>query len=176
MTNIGRIGTQSEEVEQWFIDAFKYIKKIYGLKKSFEIRSNYIVSNSEYNINDGDEFIEGDIKDLVQDFNTELPNTGISPHFGQMRIACEKKCMLDKCTICLSELNLAKSFNQVGLEIIKKKDKTIVCKDCGKEFVFTVGEQEFYAEKGFQKTCSKYRLFCFGVVSNRYSMCTLFLH
>ena len=32
----------------------------------------------------------------------------------------------------------------------ERKDKTIVCKDCGKEFVFTVGEQEFYAEKGFQ--------------------------
>ncbi len=32
----------------------------------------------------------------------------------------------------------------------ERHDKTIVCKDCGKEFVFTVGEQEFYAEKGFQ--------------------------
>ena len=30
------------------------------------------------------------------------------------------------------------------------QDKTIVCKDCGAEFVFTAGEQEFYAEKGFQ--------------------------
>ena len=30
------------------------------------------------------------------------------------------------------------------------EDKTLVCKDCGAEFVFTVGEQEFYAEKGFQ--------------------------
>ncbi|MEG0022006.1 MAG: zinc-ribbon domain-containing protein [Bacilli bacterium] len=29
------------------------------------------------------------------------------------------------------------------------KDKTIVCKDCGEEFVFTVRDQEFYAEKGF---------------------------
>lgn len=28
-------------------------------------------------------------------------------------------------------------------------DKTIICKDCGKEFIFTIGEQEFYAEKGF---------------------------
>lgn len=28
-------------------------------------------------------------------------------------------------------------------------DKTLVCKDCGKEFVFTEGEQQFYAEKGF---------------------------
>ncbi len=29
------------------------------------------------------------------------------------------------------------------------EDKTLVCKDCGKEFVWTVGEQEFYQEKGF---------------------------
>ena len=29
------------------------------------------------------------------------------------------------------------------------QDKTLVCKDCGCEFVFTAGEQEFYAEKGF---------------------------
>ena len=30
------------------------------------------------------------------------------------------------------------------------QDKTLTCRDCGKEFVFTAGEQEFYAEKGFQ--------------------------
>ena len=30
------------------------------------------------------------------------------------------------------------------------EDKTLVCKDCGKEFIFTAGEQEFYAEKGFE--------------------------
>lgn len=30
------------------------------------------------------------------------------------------------------------------------EDKTFICKDCGEEFIFTVGEQEFYAEKGFQ--------------------------
>jgi DNA-directed RNA polymerase subunit RPC12/RpoP len=29
-------------------------------------------------------------------------------------------------------------------------DKTLVCKDCGAEFVFTEGEQAFYAEKGFE--------------------------
>ncbi len=27
------------------------------------------------------------------------------------------------------------------------EDKTLRCKDCGKEFVFTAGEQEFYASK-----------------------------
>jgi CxxC-x17-CxxC domain-containing protein len=29
------------------------------------------------------------------------------------------------------------------------EDKKLVCKDCGNEFVFTQGEQEFYASKGF---------------------------
>lgn len=30
------------------------------------------------------------------------------------------------------------------------QDKTLKCKDCGQDFVFTAGEQAFYAEKGFQ--------------------------
>ena len=29
------------------------------------------------------------------------------------------------------------------------EDRTLVCNECGQEFVFTAGEQEFYAEKGF---------------------------
>ena len=28
-------------------------------------------------------------------------------------------------------------------------DKTMTCRDCGTQFTFTSGEQEFYAEKGF---------------------------
>ena len=42
-------------------------------------------------------------------------------------------------------------------------DKTLICKDCGAEFVFTEGEQAFYAEKGFESeprrcpTCRKAR-------------------
>lgn len=27
-------------------------------------------------------------------------------------------------------------------------DKTLVCKECGREFTFTAGEQEFYASRG----------------------------
>ena len=30
------------------------------------------------------------------------------------------------------------------------EDKTLICKDCGSEFIFSAGEQEFYAEKGFE--------------------------
>ena len=39
-------------------------------------------------------------------------------------------------------------------------DKTLVCKDCHNEFIFTAGEQEFYAEKGFvnePQRCKKCR-------------------
>jgi CxxC-x17-CxxC domain-containing protein len=30
------------------------------------------------------------------------------------------------------------------------QDKTLACKDCGKDFSFTVRDQQFYAEKGFE--------------------------
>lgn len=30
------------------------------------------------------------------------------------------------------------------------EDKTLVCKECGNDFVFTAGEQEFYESRGFQ--------------------------
>ncbi|HBF36707.1 MAG TPA: zinc-binding protein [Firmicutes bacterium] len=39
------------------------------------------------------------------------------------------------------------------------QDKTMVCSECGAEFIFTAGEQEFYATRGFTneprrcKTC-----------------------
>jgi CxxC-x17-CxxC domain-containing protein len=29
------------------------------------------------------------------------------------------------------------------------QDKVLVCKECGKEFTFTAGEQEFFNSKGF---------------------------
>jgi hypothetical protein len=34
------------------------------------------------------------------------------------------------------------------MEVRKMPDKTLTCKDCGKEFIFSEGEQEFYKEKG----------------------------
>ena len=39
-------------------------------------------------------------------------------------------------------------------------DKTISCQDCGREFIFTEEEQNYYAEKGFQdpKRCKPCRM------------------
>ena len=45
-------------------------------------------------------------------------------------------------------------------EVVEFVDETLVCKDCGNEFVFTAGEQAFYREKGFQnkpKSCKACR-------------------
>ena len=37
------------------------------------------------------------------------------------------------------------------------EDKTLICRDCGQEFVFTTGEQEFYTQRGFQNEPSRCR-------------------
>ena len=34
-------------------------------------------------------------------------------------------------------------------------DKTITCRDCGQSFTFTVGEQEFFASRGFTNEPSR---------------------
>ncbi len=35
------------------------------------------------------------------------------------------------------------------------KDKTLTCRECGQEFIFTIGEQEFYLSRGFQNEPSR---------------------
>ena len=35
------------------------------------------------------------------------------------------------------------------------QDKVLACRECGKEFLFSAGEQAFYAEKGFQHQPSR---------------------
>ncbi len=54
-----------------------------------------------------------------------------------------------------------------------KEDKTLVCKECGKEFVFFASEQEFYESKGFTNepgrcpACRQARKQRLGIVSER---------
>lgn len=40
-------------------------------------------------------------------------------------------------------------------EKIYLEDKVLNCKDCGKDFIFSTGEQEFFAEKGFAHAPSR---------------------
>ena len=43
------------------------------------------------------------------------------------------------------------------------EDKTLICRDCGSEFVFTAGEQGFYLEKGLMNEPQR----CTACRSNR---------
>ena len=36
-------------------------------------------------------------------------------------------------------------------------DKTLTCRDCGQEFIWTAGEQEFYASRGLQNAPSRFQ-------------------
>jgi CxxC-x17-CxxC domain-containing protein len=51
----------------------------------------------------------------------------------------------------VTSARLPASANSIGaaMETPDMNDKTLTCVDCGSSFVFTVGEQEFYASKGF---------------------------
>jgi len=33
--------------------------------------------------------------------------------------------------------------------VLSMQDKTLTCRDCGKEFIFTASEQEFFSQRGF---------------------------
>ena len=48
-------------------------------------------------------------------------------------------------------------MEKVGISRMAFQDKTLKCKDCGGDFVFTAGEQEFYAEKGFENEPARCR-------------------
>lgn len=43
------------------------------------------------------------------------------------------------------------SKNIKSKESMSYQDKTLICKDCTKEFIWTAGEQQFFAQKGFDK-------------------------
>lgn len=53
--------------------------------------------------------------------------------------------------------NLWVSHWKRGIGTVPFADKTLKCRDCGQEFVFTAGEQAFYQEKGFQNEPSRCR-------------------
>ena len=64
---------------------------------------------------------------------------------------------------CLAETDFSPELGEdKETDLILPEDKEIVCKDCGKEFIFTVEEQQFYKERHLRepkrcKICAKAR-------------------
>ena len=67
----------------------------------------------------------GNLNDIIIGFpeDKKISNRTIAPHFGQVRVDCNKICLCGKCFICEEISKLADSFEEAGLEIIKKKKK-----------------------------------------------------
>lgn len=58
------------------------------------------------------------------------------------------------------EAAIRASKTRAEVHSLSYTDRAISCVDCGQEFVFTAGEQEFYAQRGFSeapKRCSSCR-------------------
>lgn len=62
----------------------------------------------------------------------------------------------------LADLELIKDvFSETDL-VVEDTDREITCEDCGKTFIFSVGEQQFYKERHLRepkrcKECAKKR-------------------
>ena len=70
----------------------------------------------------------GNLNDIIlglvpEDDDKKFDNTTIAPHFGQMRVDCNKICLCGRCYICEEIGKLAEQFGIAGLEIVKKKKK-----------------------------------------------------
>lgn len=70
----------------------------------------------------------GNLDDIILDFcsksDTKIPNTGMNPHFAEMRLNCGRRCLIGApCNICYQMADLATAFSKVGLEVIQKRIK-----------------------------------------------------
>ena len=65
----------------------------------------------------------GNLRDIILDFNLDIDNTTLAPHFGKMRLNCHKKCLNGKCNVCLNIADLAEKFKAVDIEVVKRKRK-----------------------------------------------------
>ena len=75
---------------------------------------------------------------------------GLSNQLGGMFGAAAGQCRPSKCRPPLLELYDFDCAEQNALEVISMlSDKTLRCVECGSDFNFTVGEQEFFASRGF---------------------------
>ncbi len=58
----------------------------------------------------------------------------------------------DRCDVFVVQYNSGnqtRTARQASMAMIFYRDMELICRSCGATFIFTAGEQEFYADKGF---------------------------
>lgn len=86
---------------------------------------------------------------LTRALNLFLKGVGGNPSKGKIILNSKSEV-----TTMNEEITLVGATDEIF------EDETLVCKECGNEFVFTAGEQKFYKEKGFlnkPKSCKACR-------------------
>jgi len=63
----------------------------------------------------------GDLNHLIN-FNEVFHNASIPPQFGEARLNCGQKCMLERCRICIDAKELSNKFINDNIQIVKKKE------------------------------------------------------
>ena len=83
----------------------------------------------------------GDLNDIIADLGESIPNTGITPVFGDIRSKCHHKCMLGNCDYCDQVKATCDMFKKAGLEIRQKRKKPEISEN-RKEQLTKMLEQE----------------------------------
>ena len=71
------------------------------------------------------------------------PKRSAAPDFAAM---AAKEELVDKAIARIARAPTAEELERKRLA----QDETLQCRDCGGDFIFTVGEQEFFKSKGFE--------------------------
>lgn len=94
-----------------------------------------------------DEFVK-EIEEIIADKEKEINNQ------DNQDISVEEKYKEEVIDISKEDIRSQDRTNNKAdkiVEGINMEDKKIVCKDCKKEFIFVVGEQEYYKVKGYKE-------------------------
>ena len=88
----------------------------------FEFFGNLVSQDVLYDIYSDGRW-QGDLNDLILDLNKEINCMNLFPDFGEHRIKCEKRCMIDKCNYCMIADSFAKELKKKDIYITKAKNQ-----------------------------------------------------
>lgn len=91
-----------------YVDTFELYGDVHKTSVAFEIYKNQQWA--------------GDLNNLIVGLRNPFPNKGIVPYFGQVRSACQQRCLRDECDFCTQIASTAQSIlKESPLEIKTEK-------------------------------------------------------
>jgi len=63
---------------------------------------------------------DGDLCQIIYNFNEDIPNNSIIPIFGEIRLNCKKRCCFNKCDVCKYMESIARELNKKDIHFEKE--------------------------------------------------------